>query len=171
MFVRCPAELPPISKQDLHWLAGLLEGEGSFVAGPPSTPRSPIVQVSMVDLDIIERAGSLFGTGAHVIPPRREGWRTAYCVRVRGARAVLWMKRLRPLMGTRRQAQIDKAIASYAPDPRRRLDDDTATDALARLANGESVRQVAERFGTSIWCIYDLRLGRTHRHLARPEAA
>jgi hypothetical protein len=29
---------------------------------------------------------------------------------------------------------------------------------------------VAERFGTSIWCIYDLRLGRTHAHLARPAA-
>ena len=39
------------------------------------------------------------------------------------------------------------------------------------LPKGESVRQVAERFGTSIWCIYDLRLGRTHTHLARPKAA
>jgi hypothetical protein len=170
MFVRCPAELPPISEQDLHWLAGLLEGEGSFVAGPPSTPRSPIVQVSMVDRDIIERTGALFGTGLNMIPPRREGWRTAYSVRVRGARAVLWMHRLRPLMGERRRGQIDRAVVSYAPDPRRRLDDERATEALARLAKGESVRQVAERFGTSIWCIYDLRLGRTHAHLERPAA-
>jgi hypothetical protein len=29
---------------------------------------------------------------------------------------------------------------------------------------GESVKQVAEPFGTSIWCIYDLGLGRTHAH-------
>jgi hypothetical protein len=50
------------------------------------------------------------------------------------------------------------------------LDDEKATEALARLAKGESVRQVAERFGTSIWCIYDLRLGRTYAHLQRPAA-
>ena len=70
-----------ITDPDLHWLAGLLEGEGTFMAGPPSAPRTPAVQLSMVD------------------------------------------------------------------------------------------RDVAERFGTSIWCIYDLRLGRTHAHLDRPKAA
>ena len=171
MFVVTVQELPPISGPDLCWLAGLIEGEGTFLAGPPSTPRSPAVQLSMVDRDIVERAGALLGAAVTVVPSRREGWKTAYCVRVRGARAVLWMQRLRPLMGTRRQAQIDRAIASYAPDPRRRLDDERATEALGRLARGESVREVAERFGTSIWCIYDLRLGRTHAHLARPEAA
>jgi hypothetical protein len=171
MFVHCPAELPPISEQDLHWLAGLLEGEGSFLAAPPSRPRSPAVQILMVDRDIIERAGALFGTGVYMIRPRREGWRTTYSARIRGTRAVLWMHRLRPLMGKRRQKQIDRAVASYAPDPTRLLDDARAEEALTRLANGESVRQVAERFGTSIWCIYDLRLGRTHAHLARPRAA
>jgi hypothetical protein len=78
------------------------------------------------------------------------------------------MRRLRILMGTRRRQQIDRAIVSYAPDPRRVLDDARATDALRRLAAGESVKEVAVRFGTSIWCIYDLRLGRTHAHLPRP---
>jgi len=70
-------------------------------------------------------------------------------------------------MGTRRREQIDRAIASYEPDPRRVLDDRRALDALRRLAAGESVKQVAERFGTSIWSIYDLRLGRTYQHLPR----
>jgi hypothetical protein len=77
------------------------------------------------------------------------------------------MERLRPLMGIRRPEQIDRAIASHGPDPRQLLNDERAEEALARLARGESVRQVAERFGTSIWCIYDLRLGRTHAHLSR----
>jgi hypothetical protein len=111
------AKLNPIDASDLAWLAGLLEGEGSFIAGPPSAPRSPAVQVSMVDGDVVERAAALLGVSVTVVPSRREGWRTAYCARIRGARAVLWMKRLRPLMGVRRQAQIDRAAASYAPDP------------------------------------------------------
>ena len=102
------------------------------------------------------------------VAARREGWKTAYAVRISGERAVLWMKRLRPLMGQRRREQIDHATATYAPDPRQLLNDDRAAEALARLAAGESVRQVAERFGTSVWCIYDLRLGRTHAHLPRP---
>jgi hypothetical protein len=167
MFVPRPLTLPPIESADLHWLAGLLEGEGTFLAGPPSAPRSPAVQVAMVDRDVVERAGALLCAAVTVVPSRREGWKTAYCVRVRGARAVLWMKRLRPLMGTRRRDQIDRAMASYAPDPRRLLSEARAGEALRRLAHGESVKEVAERLGTSIWCIYDLRLGRTHTHLSR----
>jgi hypothetical protein len=103
-------ELSPIPDEDLHWLAGLLEGEGSFLAGPPSAPRSPAVQVAMADRDIVERAGAPLGVAVMVVPSRREGWRTAYSVRVRGAPAVLWMERLRPFMGQRRQGQIDRAI-------------------------------------------------------------
>jgi hypothetical protein len=71
-------------------------------------------------------------------------------------------------MGIRRKQQIYRAIARYAPDPRRVMNDVRATEALERLADGESVKDVAERMGTSIWSIYDLRLGRTYAHLPRP---
>ena len=167
MFVSI-SELAPISDRDLCWLAGLIEGEGTFLAGPPSAPRTPAVQVSMVDRDVIERAGSILQASVYAVPSRRENWKDAYGVRVRGMRAVLWMQRLRPLMGARRQEQIDRAMASYEPDPRRVMDDTRAAAALRALAAGESVKQVAERFGTSIWSIYDLRLGRTYPHLKRP---
>ena len=70
-------------------------------------------------------------------------------------------------MGSRRQAQIDRALASYAPRPVALLTDEAARAALDALAGGASVKSVAERFGVSIWCIYDLRLGRTFKHLAR----
>jgi hypothetical protein len=122
----------------------------------------------MVDRDVVERVAGLLGVSAMVVPQRQVNWRTTYTARLRGSRAVPWMKLLRPLMGKRRREQIDRAVASYAPDPRRVLSEQRARDALARLANGESVRDVAERLGTSIWCIYDLRLGRTHAHLPRP---
>jgi hypothetical protein len=171
MFVTHPRPVPPIEMPDLYWLAGLLEGEGTFVAGPPSAPRSPAVQVMMVDRDVVDRVAALFECAVTLVRARRDGWRTAYSARVRGPRAVEWMGRLRPLMGSRRQGQIDRAMACYAPDPTRLLDDERAAEALALLAQGRSVREVAERFGTSVWCIYDLRLGRTHRHVQRPEAA
>jgi hypothetical protein len=47
------------------------------------------------------------------------------------------------------------------------LDDGAALEALRMLASGRSVREVAAEFGTSVWCIYDLRGGRTHKHLSR----
>ncbi|MEA2407568.1 MAG: hypothetical protein QOE69_1687 [Thermoleophilaceae bacterium] len=122
----------------------------------------------MADRDVIDRAGKLLGVAVCTLPARRERWSTTYGVRLRGARAVQLMRQLRPLMGERRRLQIDRAIASYAPDPRRLLNETRAARALSMLARGSSVRDVAEQLGTSIWCIYDLRLGRTHAQLPRP---
>lgn len=152
---------------EIHWLAGLLEGEGSFFAGSPSAPNLPVLQVSMVDEDVIARVAALFAVTPSVVRPRRANWRTSYTARVRGSRAVAWMHVLRPHLGARRRAQVDGAIASYECRSRRLLDDDAAREALLLLKNGLAVREVAESFSTSVWCIYDLRLGRTHRHLAR----
>lgn len=45
---------------ELHWLAGLLEGEGSFMAGPPSSPGLPVLAVNMTDHDVMARLGRIF---------------------------------------------------------------------------------------------------------------
>jgi hypothetical protein len=156
-----------IDREALCWLAGLLEGEGSFFAGPPSSPNLPILQVSMVDADVIQRVATLLGVKPFVIRPRRSHWQVAFGVRVRGAPAVAWMTALRPLLGQRRQEQVDLAIASYESRSRQLLDEVAAAEAIRLLGQGLTVREVASRFGTSIWCIYDLRLGRTHRRLDR----
>lgn len=157
-----------IETNELHWLAGLLEGEGSFMAGPPSSPRMPIISVHMTDQDVIARVGRIFARKPHSVRQRDPRWQASYLVRVTGSRAVHWMTVLRPLMGERRQAQIDRALACYAPRPTALLTDDTARAALHALASGETVKAVATRFGVTVWCIYDLRLGRTFKHLARP---
>jgi hypothetical protein len=154
-----------VTDTELHWVAGLLEGEGSFLPGPPSSPRLPIISVHMTDEDVVARLGRIFGRKVYVGKPRNPRWRTSYMLRVTGGKAVRWMVLLRPLMGTRRQAQIDRALASYAPRPRAILTDETAAAALAALEAGETVKAVAARLGVSVWCIYDLRLGRTHKHL------
>lgn len=160
-----------LSNDDLHWLAGLLEGEGSFMPGPPSSARTPVVAVHMTDEDVVARVARIFGRKVQVVRPRSVRWQTSYMVRVQGAKAVYWMQLLRPLMGSRRQGQIDRALACYAPRPVAILNDDKAREALAALAAGATVREVSTQFGVSVWCIYDLRLGRTFKHLHRPSAA
>lgn len=106
-----------ISERSLYWLAGLLEGEGSFMKGPPSSPGLPVIRMVMIDRDVVERAASMLGCG----------------------------------VGTVRQ----------------RLEDDAARAALEMLGDGRSVKAVAKHFDVTAWCIYDLRLGRTHKHLPR----
>jgi hypothetical protein len=143
----------PVSTHEVHWLAGLLEREGSFMAGPPSNPRMPVISVHMTDEDVVARLGRIFARKVYVVRPRNPRWRTTYQIRVQGGNAVRWMTLLRPLMGVRRQAQIDRALACYDPRPSALLTDETARAALGALAAGESVRAVAGRFGVSIWCI------------------
>ena len=156
-----------IQVQDLHWLAGLLEGEGSFQAGPPSAPRYPVVALQMTDEDVVTRVATMFGRKVGRWQSGNARERPVFLVRITGSKAVAWMTALHPLMGERRRMQIDRAVASYAPTPTALLDDAAAVEALGLLAAGHSVRDVAGHFGTSVWCIYDLRGGRTHKHLTR----
>ena len=149
-----------VAERDWYWLAGLLEGEGSFLKGPPSAPRYPVLALQMTDEDVVVKVAVMFGRKAGCWQARDERWLPTYLVRITGAKAVAWMIALRPMMGQRRQAQIDRAVASYAPKPSALLSDRTAKEALELLAGGRSVREVAEHFGTSVWCIYDLRGGR-----------
>lgn len=111
---------PLISDPSLgrEWLAGLLEGEGCFYAGPPSSRSQMGVSVQMCDRDVIERAARLMG--ARYIYERRagadRGWRPTHTATVVGYRATTLMRELRPLMGARRKEQIDRALASYSFD-------------------------------------------------------
>lgn len=170
MFVPKLLVKPPdaVRAEEMAWLAGLLEGEGSFMVGPPSSPRRPTLQMSMTDRDVVARAASIIGCNVMTLRAREVHWQEAYGLRVRGAGAVNWMRALRPYLGERRTAQVDRALASYDPRPTSKLTAEDAAEALGRLRDGETVAQVAERFSVSIWCIYDLRLGRTHRDLKRP---
>ena len=100
-----------MTEMDRYWLAGLLEGEGTFGAGPSSKPRSPVIAVVMTDRDVIERVGRMWDRAVTTVKPRKVHHKVAFATRIRGAPAASWMLGIRPLLGTRRQAQIDKALA------------------------------------------------------------
>jgi hypothetical protein len=128
----------------------------------------PTLAMQMVDEDVMQRAAALLGRKVTRVRPRQVHWQVSYMLRVTGGRAVAWMHVLRPLLGRRRQVQLDRALACYDPRSSSLLDEAQVVEALQALAAGAKVREVAERFGTSIWCIYDLRLGRTYKHVPRP---
>jgi len=98
------------------WLAGLLEGEGCFTATPTNANTYPIISVEMCDKHVIDRVRSILGSPSvtscdHANP----AWNEAFRTRVSGHAAASWMRILRPLMGQRRGAAIDAALAGYAP--------------------------------------------------------
>jgi hypothetical protein len=78
-------ELP---ENQFHWLAGLLEGEGSFLKAPPSAPNRPVISMQSTDEDVIARVASLMSVSYWQTLPERyhcNGWKTPYAVHLRGS--------------------------------------------------------------------------------------
>ena len=121
------------------WLAGLLEGEGTF-------GTKPNVVVHMTDRDVVERFMAL--TGAPTLYPTKQQQphhKPAWRATVSGEAAVHLMAKIRPLMGVRRQSQIDRAIAAWEARPRRRVIDDE--EVRRRRSDGERVADIAASMG------------------------
>lgn len=106
--------------RDLYWLAGLLEGEGSFCKPMPSSPNKVIIALQMTDEDVISKAAKILGCNYYSAKPQKSHHKATFILRLRGGRAVEWMNKLHPLLGKRRQKQIDEALAKYDPDKRKK---------------------------------------------------
>lgn len=95
---------------EIYWLAGLLDGEGWF--GFQATPH---INISQTDLDIVEKAKSIFGN----CPPiktyhsERANRKTKYVLTVNGNLAISWMMTIYPIMSIRRKSQIRNVIEKW----------------------------------------------------------
>src|SRR5947207_13609798 len=109
---------------DLTWLVGLLEGEASFLMGPPCKPNRPRILLSMTDIDVVQRAALLLEIGGIVTRrfPSDSHKKPAYVITLYGSRAVKVMRTLLPLMSKRRTEQIEAAIWSYQPKRQAKYD-------------------------------------------------
>lgn len=146
---------------ELAWLAGILEGEGSFMKGPPSSPDQPLITVQMTDEDVVQKVASMFGTSIVRNKVKKQEWKPTFSARIRGSRAVLLMKELRPLMGLRRTKQIDRATASYKSNSQTLLNLEKATDIRRRAVSGEPMSELAAEFGVSYCTIKKIKYGET----------
>jgi hypothetical protein len=98
---------------DLNWLAGLLEGEGCFSVQRYKGNRKPAprITVSMVDEDVVNRVGALFGSSvSRADPPSRKGHQPQYVTALGAGRAAILMRELYPLMGARRKEKIERVL-------------------------------------------------------------
>jgi hypothetical protein len=104
-----------MEEKDFYWLIGIMEGEGSFMKGSPSSPNRIKMSVQMTDEDVIARIGVLFGRRYITNPARREGHKISYTVCITDSKAYNLMREMYPHMSKRRKGQIKKALDSYDP--------------------------------------------------------
>jgi len=109
-----------IGEVDLAWLAGILEGEGSFMAQhvPADGHQGPRIRVrvslSMTDEDVVARVCDIVGLG-RVRPAKgqRAHYKDLYAWTITAMDPVAALLRLlRPYMGERRRRQIDACLAA-----------------------------------------------------------
>lgn len=105
-----------ISERDLDWLAGWLEGEGTFCTKECTSKGytykvAAIVGVS-TDYDVIERVSKLLTVNVNTRPKQQEHHKQPYSISINGALAINWMIKLYPLMGKRRQQAINHVLSN-----------------------------------------------------------
>lgn len=95
-----------------HWLAGYLEGEGTFGFMKTGRYGHLRVKVSSVDLDPIERVARYWDCNVTSDGVNQAG-RQMHCARVTGHQAADCMIDVFPLMGQRRRGRILTSLAEY----------------------------------------------------------
>lgn len=115
-------------KTDLAWIAGLLEGEGSFGCRSFRSARNVQIRCNMTDEDVVrllhkKTAVGTFGGPYSSGPSCRKCsdpskiYRKRYAWNVSGPEAYLLMKELLPLMGKRRSRKIKELVKAYDAVP------------------------------------------------------
>jgi hypothetical protein len=102
---------------EVAWLAGLLEGEGTFAY----RNCGPRISVAMTDRDVIERAEKLlksaWDTGResriYELPVKDRMTKPGYVSVVTHTRAAAWMMTILPFMGARRAEKIRSVLGQW----------------------------------------------------------
>ena len=111
--------------EELIWLAGLMEGEGSFMLSTSSVQgrryQHARMTVGMSDKDVVEHVARLFGTSVYAYTPKKPPHKVIYSAQVNGLKARWFMERLLPYMGERRAAKIREVLEENKPAYRRNI--------------------------------------------------
>lgn len=94
------------SRDDVIWLAGLLEGEGAFDLHRGKYPR---VRLAMTDRDVVGRAATLMGCSIR-LSLRPAPYQPIWHAEVSGQKAVTVMRAILPFMGARRSGRIASVL-------------------------------------------------------------
>lgn len=99
---------------DIAWLAGLLEGEGTFYVRKRTCGDKQYknigIQVMMTDKEPIERVAALLGGSVSVQAKPTVTGKSIYRTGLHSWRSAGWMMTLYPLLSPRRQQQVRQCL-------------------------------------------------------------
>ena len=152
---------------ELGWLTGLLEGEGSFLAPPPSEPNQPRFVLVMTDEDVVQKAAQLLEVNyVHIWRPSNSKWKPAYKIQIKSSRAVNVMRAIRPHVGGRRGAKIDVILAQYEQSSKKRRLTEIEAREIKSLKGQVRARDVAADRGLHIKTVEEIWRGKNWGHLS-----
>lgn len=106
-----------LNRYDLYWLAGWLEGEGSFHF---SKQKMAGISAASTDYDVMQKVAILMKCKLHgpyveysTASRDRSFYKPQWQIEVSGPRAVGWIMTLYTLMGHRRRARIKDVLALW----------------------------------------------------------
>ena len=159
-----------MKKHELIWLAGLLEGEGTF-----RFSGTVVIVVEMTDLDIVQRVAKLFGNTS-INSRQRYHWKRLYVTAVCGKSAAKIAELVLPIMGKRRSVRIKHILklASERPGqsvgiryPHSKLTPRKVRTIRSLRQSGMSTRAIAKRFEVTHGAINHIIAGRNWRHICQ----
>ena len=95
-----------MTKGKIMWLAGYLEGEGSFTY----KCYSQRIGLQTTDADVILKVARMMGGNVGGPLMRAKRRQPIYYMQIYGPNARKWMRLIRPYMGLRRREQINAAL-------------------------------------------------------------
>ena len=147
-------------RDDIIWLAGILEGEGCF----RFNGKSPLISINMTDKDIIERVCLLFKSKLRKNVPSNIGHKVVYSTEVYGAKAIGIMLSIYSKMGKRRKQKIKEVIKLWKKIPLRYITSSMA-DKIKKEHNSnkyKTKKELARKLNISYDIVLNVTTGRTY---------
>jgi hypothetical protein len=100
-----------MNKEEIAWLAGIYEGEGSCSI---TTGRAIRIDITMTDEDIVNRIQLVTGLGSvRTVAQRSENHKQAWCWSVGSKDAVNFLEAVLPWLGERRSRRARDAVTNW----------------------------------------------------------
>jgi hypothetical protein len=103
-----------LSTLQIGWIAGILEGEGSF--GLTNNKTTPCIWLGMTDKDTVEKLRDLIDPSQDISiseDNRKDTYKPVYRLTLNNKRAVGWMMTIYSLMSERRKAKIRECLTAW----------------------------------------------------------
>lgn len=168
---RIPSHSFDLNKTE--WLAGILEGEGSFLSGSPSSPNRPRIQMASTDKDTVDLVADILNVKAFgPYEPSNPRAKVYYYTTTRGLRAIDTMLALHPYMGQRRRDDIERIVSNYVYNPgigefnnSVKLSDEQVIQMRRDFDNGCSMQDAMKKYGISRRQVGRIYRGECWQHL------